>query len=105
MTYYIWHDDGCCDNSTDDLIEARSIRKELHEEGHSAYVTDEDGMFVQFCDYCDERAVRLMPGSSDKGVTIEFIPCCQNHVSGWWDGADWDGRALEVPLIDDNEQS
>lgn len=45
--YYIWHDEGCCDNCTDDLEEARRIEKWLLEKGQSdAYITDEDGNVI-----------------------------------------------------------
>lgn len=43
-------------------------------------------------------AVRGMPQSSDLGKTVEVFGCCASHVIGWWDGADWDGRTLEVDL-------
>lgn len=50
------------------------------------------------CAYCDENAARLMPQSVDRGVTVKMVPCCKNHASDWWEGADWDGNALEVDL-------
>jgi hypothetical protein len=51
---------------------------------------------------CEQRgtlpAVRMMPQSSDQGVTVTMVPSCDNHAWGWWDGADWNGRHLETAL-------
>ena len=29
---------------------------------------------------------------------VEFMPICDDHREGWWDGADWDGNHLERPI-------
>jgi len=105
MTYYVWHDEGCCDNSRDDLAQAREIKQQLLADGHSdAYITDSDHNVVDEdyieCSYCERRAVALLPQSSDQGKTISMVHCCGAHRVGWWDGADWDGRTLEVELHD-----
>lgn len=103
MTYYVWHDAGCCDNKTDDLEEARSIERKLLDEGYEdVYITNADNEVVDEtyveCSFCEQRAVALLPQSSDLGQTVSMVYCCSNHRYGWWDGADWDGRHLEVDL-------
>lgn len=50
------------------------------------------------CDCCDEPAVAEMPQSSDQGATVRMVKCCTAHRAGWWDGADWNGRHLDVDL-------
>lgn len=42
MRYYVWHDEGCCDNVTEDLEEARGWEREFLDNGIDAYITDED---------------------------------------------------------------
>jgi len=103
MTYYVWHDEGCCDNSTDYLAQAREIRQQLLADGFSdAYITDSDHNVVDAdfleCSFCEQRAVAQLPQSADQGKTIRMVPCCEGHRDGWWDAADWDGRNLEVEL-------
>lgn len=44
--YYVWHDEGRCDNVTDTLEEAKQICDELNEEYGDSYVTDEDNRVV-----------------------------------------------------------
>lgn len=39
-------------------------------------------------------AVRWMPQRRESGIVL--VPCCRNHAQTWWEGADWDGRDLEV---------
>lgn len=46
MAFYIWHDEGCCDNKTDDIKEARRIEKEFLDEGINAYITDDDNNII-----------------------------------------------------------
>lgn len=46
MEFYIWHDEGCCDNKTSDLKEARRIKQEFIDEGVNAYITDVDGSVI-----------------------------------------------------------
>lgn len=41
MRYYIWHDEGCCDNVTEDLEEAKQWSRELNIKYGDSYVTDE----------------------------------------------------------------
>ena len=103
MSYYVWHDEGWCDDTTDDLEEARRIEKMLLEGGyHDAYITNSDDDMVDEtyveCSFCDRRASALMPQSTDLGQTLSMVYCCTDHRSGWWDGADWDGRHLEIDL-------
>lgn len=103
MSYYVWHDDGCCDNKTDDLEEARRIEKALLEDGYTdVYITNSDNEVVDEtyveCSFCERRAVALMPQSTDMGQDVSMVYCCADHRSGWWDGADWDGRHLEINL-------
>lgn len=55
-------------------------------------------------DLCTEEglplpAVRMMPQSCDGGATHVMVPCCANHVNGWWDGADWEGQHLEYDVM------
>lgn len=50
------------------------------------------------CKFCDQPATRIMPQSVDEGVTVDQVVACDAHASGWWDGADWDGKALEREL-------
>lgn len=105
MTYYVWHDEGCCDNSTHDLDEARRIKQALLADGHGdAYITDDDHNVVDDtyveCSFCEKRAVARLPQSTDLGKTFSMVNCCADHRAGWWDGADWDGRHLEVELLD-----
>lgn len=48
MDYYIWHDEGCCDNKTKDLAEARRIQAWLIAEGHSdVYIADADHRVIE----------------------------------------------------------
>lgn len=103
MTYYVWHDAGCCDNKTDDLEEARLIERELLDARHEeVYITNADNEVVDEtyveCSFCEQRATALLPQSTDLGQTVSMVYCCPDHRSGWWDGADWDGRHLEVDL-------
>lgn len=103
MSYYIWYDEGCCDNKTDDLEDARRIEKELLDDGYlDAYITNNDNYVVNEtyveCSFCDRQAAALMPQSTDLGQTVSMVYCCSGHRDGWWDGADWDGRHLEVDL-------
>lgn len=44
--FYVWHDEGQCNDCTDDLEVARRIEKELLHEGHDAYITDADGNVI-----------------------------------------------------------
>lgn len=46
----------------------------------------------------NNKAVRYMPQSADKGRHITYLPVCAGHAEGWWDGADWDGKHLEYEL-------
>ena len=103
MSYYIWYDKGCRDNKTDDLEDARRIEKELLDDGYlDAYLTNDDDDVVNEtyveCSFCDRQAVARMPQSTDLGQTVSMVYCCSGHRDGWWDGADWDGRHLEVDL-------
>lgn len=51
MYYYIWHDEGCCDNKEKNLDEARRVQAILVAEGHSdVYIADEDHNVVQSTD-------------------------------------------------------
>ena len=52
------------------------------------------------CKFCEDgsQGTMAMPQSSDQGQTIERVVCCDGHVDGWWDGSDWDGQALAIPL-------
>lgn len=63
MAYYIWHDEGCCDNREDDLEEARRVQTALMAEGHSdVYITDEDHNVVDSTDVemqCADEGLRL----------------------------------------------
>jgi len=58
---------------------------------------EEPYVYVE-CSFCDRRASALMPQSTDLGQTLSMVYCCTDHRSGWWDGADWDGRHLEIDL-------
>ena len=103
MTYYVWHDEGCCDNKTNDLEEARLIERELLDAGREdVYITNEDQEVVDEtyieCSFCERRATALLPQSTDLGQTVSMVYCCPGHRTGWWDGADWDGRHLEVEV-------
>ena len=40
--FYIWHDDGCCDNSTEDYGEAVEVAAELNEEYGDVYITNDE---------------------------------------------------------------
>lgn len=51
------------------------------------------------CRFCSRQAEWLMPSSEDQGKTIEWTPCCMDCAAGWWDAADWDGRALEAVFV------
>ena len=103
MSYYVWRDEGCCDDKSDCLEAARRIEKELLDNGYAgAYITNSnnevvDETYVE-CSFCDRRAVALMPQSTDMGRDVSMVYCCSAHRSGWWDAADWDGRHLEVDL-------
>ena len=63
-----------------------------------------DGTILR-CSFCEEHAVAEMPSSSDLGKTVRMVRCCTGHRSGWWDGADWDGRHLEVDLLEAGKMS
>jgi hypothetical protein len=52
------------------------------------------------CKYCEQPATRIMPQSIDEGVTVDQVVTCAAHASGWWDGADWNGRDQERELTD-----
>ena len=98
MAYYIWHDDGCCANKEDSLRKAKTVRTMLIEEGHGGvYITDANNEVVipPNCHFCDEDAIAHMPQSTDQGVTVNMVYCCENHAADWWGGADWDGSMLE----------
>jgi len=58
------------------------------------------------CNPIDEEkmvAAKAMPQSSDQGSTVIWVPTCENHCHGWWDGADWDGSHLEFQLRGNND--
>lgn len=44
--YYVWTDDGSCDNCTDSLAEAKQWADEFEIEGRESYVTNADSMVV-----------------------------------------------------------
>lgn len=103
MSYYVWHDAGCCDNKTDGLEEARSIERELLDGGHKdVYITNADHEVVDEtyveCSFCEKRAVALLPQATDLGQTVSLVWCCPDHRSGWWDGRHRPSRHLEVDL-------
>ena len=103
MSYYVWHNDGCCDNKSDCLEDARRIEKALIDDGYAdVYITNSDNEVVDEtyveCGFCERRALALMPQSTDMGQDVSMVYCCADHRSGWWDGADWDGRHLEIDL-------
>ncbi|MFP3637546.1 hypothetical protein [Paraburkholderia sp. SIMBA_054] len=50
------------------------------------------------CEFCEQAAVAVLPQSTDQGATVRMVRCCANHRAVWWDGADWDGRHLEVDM-------
>lgn len=50
------------------------------------------------CKFCEQQATKILPQSTDEGVTIDMIVACAEHASGWWAGAEWDGRHLEMEL-------
>lgn len=53
------------------------------------------------CKFCEQRATRILPQSIDEGATVVMIVACGAHAAGWWEAADWDGRHLEQPLLQD----
>lgn len=98
MTYYVWHDNGCCANRQGTLRAAKELRKALISEGNSGvYITDTDNEVVvpPNCEFCDEDAVAYMPQSTSQGKYVTMVYCCANHAADWWGGADWDGSKLE----------
>ena len=50
------------------------------------------------CKFCEQKATKILPQSTDEGVTVDLIVACAEHASDWWAGADWDGRHLEMEL-------
>ena len=55
MRYYIWYDEGCCSDTTDDLEVARRIEKELLDDGFTdVYITDENNNVVDEVDVPEE---------------------------------------------------
>lgn len=47
MSFYVWHDDGLCDDKTEDIEDARRIEKELLDDGHKdVYITDDDNNVI-----------------------------------------------------------
>lgn len=44
--YYVWHDEGDCDNATPDLEQARQWEREFLDEGRESYITDADGNVI-----------------------------------------------------------
>jgi hypothetical protein len=54
---------------------------------------------IRYCRACarDGRtsaATKLMPSSTDKGVTVSLEGACDAHAATWWKNTDWDGRDL-----------
>lgn len=46
--FYIWHGEGCCDNKTSDLDEAKRICQEFLDEGVKAYIADQDQNVIDY---------------------------------------------------------
>ncbi len=69
MAYYIWHDEGCCDNREARLEEARRVQTALIADGHpDVYITDEDHNVV------DSTDVEMQ--CADEGLRLRaFAPC------------------------------
>ena len=58
MSYYVWHNDGCCDNKSDCLEDARRIEKALIDDGYAdVYITNSDNEVVDEtyveCGFCE----------------------------------------------------
>lgn len=102
--YYVWHDEGCCDDKTDNLAEACRWADEFTAKGQGGYVEDGDRNIVYDpetrakCEYCGDVASHAMPQSTDLGATLAWKLCCKHHADTWWEGADWDGRSLQYAL-------
>ena len=45
--FYIWHEDGLCDNKTTDIKEARDIRDQFLKEGIDSYITDKNNLILE----------------------------------------------------------
>lgn len=80
-----------------------SIDDDALESAFAVLAKLESGEKKMKCFFCLDNgyevpATRVMPQSVDEGSTVEMFACCDGHVAGWWDGADWDGSHLEIPL-------
>ena len=47
QNFYIWHEDGLCDNKTNNIKEARDIRDQFLNEGIDAYITDDNNLILE----------------------------------------------------------
>lgn len=69
MAYYIWHDEGCCDNREERLYEARRVQTALMADGHrDVYITDE------YHNVVGSKEVEMQ--CADEGLRLRvFAPC------------------------------
>lgn len=80
-----------------------SIDDDALESAFAVLAKLESGEKKMKCFFCLDNgyevpATRVMPQSADEEKTVEMFACCDGHVAGWWDEADWDGSHLEIPL-------
>ena len=45
--FYIWHENGLCDNKTTNIKEAKAIRDQFLKEGIDSYITDKNNLILE----------------------------------------------------------
>lgn len=77
MEYYVWYDEGCCDDKTEDVQQALQWRDELRAKGFDAYVADADHNVIE--SVADVRLPVLFDLDPETGeATGTVMPFCSN---------------------------
>lgn len=110
--FYVWYDEGCCDDCTDNLDEAFQWARELRKDGWSdVYVTDQDNLVqVSRCWCCEQNGVSNLAfctaaQSSNQGTTINYGDICAVHAREWNKDSDWIAPLYPIlSLIPDDQE-
>lgn len=73
-TFYVWHGEGQCDNSTPDLSEARRIARDLRAAGHEGvYIVDESEASVHQFENGEKLTFNSTASDGKRNVLVEIL--------------------------------
>lgn len=94
MAYYVWTDDGSCDNKTSDLTEARKWRDEFIQQGYlGSYITDSDNNIIEERE-APEWFTALQPEQWKQIVLRAGLDWNETMLNRWTEFTEKDQRKL-----------